>query len=556
MCLFLRQMSQLIITAIFLIVLLFTSRVTFGGTVWIEVEDPSPAAKSGQEFYTSLKYSSWDARVGSYSMTVQYNPELIQILDVTFPEASEFSDNAYADNNSFESGATRVSAFQTEYENDANTSQTFANIHWIATGVAGQLASIQITPHSLVDEKWRAVEVETYEVRFVISSADIETDLDDDGMDDGWETAYFGNTARDGLLDYDNDDLADLEEYEYGTNPAVEDSDGDGSGDGDEIIYHSDPTLPSDTPYNHSPDQPVIITDLTDVSLRYNPFDIESYSDPDNDFLLSSEWQIGMDMDFSQLVLNQTLEIGIGNIEQESDMLLLMMSEPLFLPDSLYWIRVRFEDSTGNLSLWSDALAFSTVIADPYDLDNNGSDDTYQINDDTDTNNNDINDIDEGILAISDPEQGEPVGITTDSGLLNSLTALSASEAFDTDPPEIPMPYGLFSFRIDDLLQGETAKISFYFPDTVLSNALWYTYLSAEGTLINNTMNATIDGNRVDLYITDGGIGDTDGVANGIIISGVAFSITSDETNDTDENDATGRDSGGGGGCFISTILN
>jgi hypothetical protein len=44
-------------------------------------------------------------------------------------------------------------------------------------------------------------------------------DADDDGMDDAWETANFGNTSRDGTLDLDNDGLADLAEFAFDGDP-------------------------------------------------------------------------------------------------------------------------------------------------------------------------------------------------------------------------------------------------------------------------------------------------------------------------------------------------
>ena len=44
-------------------------------------------------------------------------------------------------------------------------------------------------------------------------------DADGDGMDDNWEIAYFGSTARDGSGDFDGDGMSDLEEYRAGTNP-------------------------------------------------------------------------------------------------------------------------------------------------------------------------------------------------------------------------------------------------------------------------------------------------------------------------------------------------
>jgi Tol biopolymer transport system component len=44
-------------------------------------------------------------------------------------------------------------------------------------------------------------------------------DADEDGMDDDWEVAFFGNLARDGRGDFDGDAQADLHEFRAGTDP-------------------------------------------------------------------------------------------------------------------------------------------------------------------------------------------------------------------------------------------------------------------------------------------------------------------------------------------------
>jgi uncharacterized repeat protein (TIGR01451 family) len=66
-------------------------------------------------------------------------------------------------------------------------------------------------------------------------------DSDSDTMDDDWETSYFGNLSRNGTVDYDNDQLTDLAEYQEGTNPTVKDTDSDGMPDGWEVLYNLDP---------------------------------------------------------------------------------------------------------------------------------------------------------------------------------------------------------------------------------------------------------------------------------------------------------------------------
>ena len=44
-------------------------------------------------------------------------------------------------------------------------------------------------------------------------------DSDNDGMDDDWEVAYFGNLNRDGTEDFDEDGHSDLQEFLTGTDP-------------------------------------------------------------------------------------------------------------------------------------------------------------------------------------------------------------------------------------------------------------------------------------------------------------------------------------------------
>ena len=53
--------------------------------------------------------------------------------------------------------------------------------------------------------------------------------------------------------------------------------------------------------------------------------------------------------------------------------------------------------------------------------------------------------------------------------------------------------------------------------------------------------------------VKDGGYGDTDGIANGIIVdpAGLSTAVPSPSTSAS-----TGAGSGGGGGCFIATVCN
>lgn len=58
---------------------------------------------------------------------------------------------------------------------------------------------------------------------FVIP-ASLQSDLDSDGMDDAWEWKWFGSQARDGSDDWDQDGVADREEFIAGTDPRRQDA--------------------------------------------------------------------------------------------------------------------------------------------------------------------------------------------------------------------------------------------------------------------------------------------------------------------------------------------
>jgi hypothetical protein len=73
----------------------------------------------------------------------------------------------------------------------------------------------------------------------------IDGDSDNDGLPDPWEYTYFRNLDQNASDDPDKDDLTNIEEYQWGTDPTKWDTDGDGLSDGDEVnIYGTDPTNP------------------------------------------------------------------------------------------------------------------------------------------------------------------------------------------------------------------------------------------------------------------------------------------------------------------------
>jgi hypothetical protein len=114
--------------------------------------------------------------------------------------------------------------------------------------------------------------------------------------------------------------------------------------------------------------------------------------------------------------------------------------------------------------------------------------------------------------AITKAGQGGDATLTTTAGgfLHVKRTALPASPP---PPAGVQFPYGLLSFDIVNLPSpGASATV------TVHLNAPVAQYWKLQHGVWTQLTDATINGNDVRFTLTDGGVGDADGVANGTIV--------------------------------------
>jgi hypothetical protein len=143
---------------------------------------------------------------------------------------------------------------------------------------------------------------------------------------------------------------------------------------------------------------------------------------------------------------------------------------------------------------------------------------------------------------------GRQIGIRGKTGVksIESIESVDPNTVSDTTNMPGSMPWGLISFRLTVDNPGDTAEVTIYFPDVAGSNASWHKYDSINGWQ-DYADHATFSPDRrsVTVELQDGGYGDDDGTANGIIIdpSGLGSASSS-------ESESNG---GGGGGCFIAT---
>lgn len=388
-------------------------------------------------------------------------------------------------------------------------------------------------------------------------------DTDGDGLPDDWEITNFGDlVTADSTTDSDNDGLLDIDEYGHGTNPNNTDTDGDGDSDGNEVLYGADPTDTLDTLDSYRPNTPVILPIAGDAVLRDQTFDVEGFTDPDQfqgDYLTASKWEISTDQNFTNgnSIFYKILERSTD--DSEVDYRQLLMPDNILVKATDYWVRTRHQDSVGLWSAWSAPLAFSTVAIDSNDLDDDSVDDRYQVTGYTDTDGNSVDDSMERIRALYEAEGGATIGIRAGSGTLGSLTAVPSSDIPTGQMPTDPMPYGLFSFRIDGLLVNAvnpaTADVTFYFPESLPSEAKWYKYDPVSGEMTDFTANVVFSGNQAVVTLTDGGVGDADGVINGIIVdpSGPTLPVAN-STVDEDNNASPASGGDSSGGCSLAMM--
>jgi len=120
---------------------------------------------------------------------------------------------------------------------------------------------------------------------------------------------------------------------------------------------------------------------------------------------------------------------------------------------------------------------------------------------------------------------------------------------FDNPSPEdtpdgIDFPYGFFNFTVEDVEIGETTTVTIYLPDGAAPDT-YYKYGSTLDNrsphwyefLYDGTTGAEITGNVIRLYFVDGGRGDDDLIANGIVVDdggpGVLLSLNPDSNVDS-----------------------
>ncbi|BBO88643.1 fibronectin type III domain-containing protein [Desulfosarcina ovata] len=388
------------------------------------------------------------------------------------------------------------------------------------------------------------------------------TDVDGDNVPDVLDAfpedpTEWADNDSDGVgdnedSDDDNDGMSDQWESEYGLDPYTDDAGLDADGDGvsnlDEYEAQTDPVA---SPTNTAPDAPVIETVYTDAFVDLTPVLVSgAYFDPDSDDHYQSQWQISTEVDFpdsSAMVLDETTTTQLTAYQ---------VGEMVLDYDTVYYWRVRFVDARSGESDWSEVSSFITVESSD-DTDTNGIPDDQEVSAIVDLNENGINDILEDDIKLVNTVEGQTVvGVKAVSSniILFSVKSISSDTVSDQS---VAMGFGLIGFKLYLDEVGAAATVTIYFSTAVEEDSQLYKYYSDTGWEIYERSVFAENRKSVTLTLVDGGIGDEDGVANGIIVdpSGISSvdTATTDSASVSTSDSSSSSGGGGGGGCFIST---
>ncbi len=271
--------------------------------------------------------------------------------------------------------------------------------------------------------------------------------------------------------------------------------------------------------------------------LQMTPFGIM-----DSNFVhTQTHWQISLDPGFTddEMVLNL---ISAASLESLSVPALVLDKE------TTYFWRVKAYNANGNDSSWSQPNMFTTVVSAGDDLDENGIPDGQAVSDTEDldqdgTPDNQQNDI----LSITSAVDGKRIGVKagTNTIAVLAVTAINADTISDTMNKPETLDMGLVGFKILVPEPGDTAEVTIYLSEAMAEDAHWYKYTPAGGWQdFTGLTSFSADDMSATIRLTDGGEGDLDGVANGIIIDPSGPDALAPTP--------TVSSSSGGGGCFIS----
>jgi len=318
------------------------------------------------------------------------------------------------------------------------------------------------------------------------------------------------------------------------------DVDGNESGYSNQVVYQPEPSSP---PESNLPPATPVVSSPYDGEVDYelhSHITMEPYSDPDNDYHSKTRWQMSTSPDFSDLVLDVSSDNHLTDLE---------IPHALLQAGTTYYVRTKFFDIYSTPSSWSEPVEFTTTTEDN-DLNGNGIPDDQEVGDDVDMNRDgEFDNNQPNVIKCAQTTDGKIMCVSptsTSIAAIEWLQVLDPDTILDNRNRPKDLASGLICYRLRLAQPGDTATVKIYFSRDMSDAEAYYKYDTIKGWRDyseHTTFNE--DGRSVTLELEDGGFGDSDGVANGIIVDpGALATESSDEADSKDSTDLR---------CFIAT---
>ncbi len=385
---------------------------------------------------------------------------------------------------------------------------------------------------------------------------------DSHGVESAWsgaKTVTISNPAP-VAVDSDGDGIADAQDAFPNDPNEWADSNGNKIGDNaDAVVAAADkapkaPELLSPvTPMNPENEEKV----STMVVLKTGPFE----SAVAGATHAKTRWQVFRDDD----------DTCVLDIQSSTALTSLTVPKLVLDEETVYYWQAQFTDSNGVASDWPSSVAyFETANTGTDQNAPHGVPDAQQVGSTVDLDKDGVKDNQQTTIRSIKME-----GTTVQIGVsIKDCPTAFAVESVESEDPRQPdayasakpkrMPFGLINFKIAVAKPGDSAAVKLYFSAPAPLRSKWFKYDPIADRWYDFSAYAKFSADRrsLTLSLRDGGAGDADGVANGVIVdpAGVVEEAEAEVVGsnsgagDIASGGGSGGGAGGGGGCFISVV--
>jgi hypothetical protein len=392
-------------------------------------------------------------------------------------------------------------------------------------------------------------------------------DSDGDGVPDEqddfpYDDQEYLDTDGDGVgnnadSDDDNDGMPDTWELVYGLDPLVDDAADDP--DGDQVSNIDEYNQGSEPNYNESnlePDPPQLLAPADHEIVGLTPLlETGEFYDPNVDDVHSqSRWKI----------IRVDDEFCVLDVTSYSSLTSLRVPRLILEEDTDYFWQVQFIDDQGTASAWSEAGYFTTEFLEQ-DSDGNGILDHQEVDATIDLDEDGVMDRDQADIKAVATDSGDfKVGISIrDAENVDAIASIQSHTpeeadviAATQDEPNF-LAFGLIHFKLLVNQPGDEVVVTIYLSKPAYDDGTWYKYnpVNDEWLDYSDYTDFSDDRKLVYLRLKDGGIGDADGIENGVIVDPLALRTVSDHNSGGSDFFATdvAETLDPTGACFISS---